>query len=252
MEHRAWQPGTSRRQLLKMTAAGVVAMGATPAKMLAQTAAPEFPKPDTPEQAIQLLLQGNEHYLKGQLTECSANFAMLRHDSEEEQKPFAAILCCADSRVPVEILFDRSIGHLFVVRVAGNISTPDTIASLEYAVAVLGVKAVLVVGHTRCGAVTAAKHGGTEPGTIAGLFQYIYPATLGMADVPAGDCEECEGAGGDSARFLGARSRADKRWPAGGGVCHVRRGHRQGDDAGAAEALNARQPRGSSGMRTYR
>lgn len=185
MEHRAWQPGTSRRQLLKMTAAGVVAMGATPAKMLAQTAAPEFPKPDTPEQAIQLLLQGNEHYLKGQLTECSANFAMLRHDSEEEQKPFAAILCCADSRVPVEILFDRSIGHLFVVRVAGNISTPDTIASLEYAVAVLGVKAVLVVGHTRCGAVTAAKHGGTEPGMIAGLFQYIYPATLGMADVPA-------------------------------------------------------------------
>ena len=181
MEHRA-----SRRQLLKMTAAGVAAMAATPMNVLAQTAAaPEFPKPDTPEQAMQLLLQGNEHYLKGQLTECTANFAALRHDSEEEQKPFAAILCCADSRVPAEILFDRSIGHLFVVRVAGNIATPDTIASVEYAVAVLGVKAVLVVGHTRCGAVTAAKHGGAEPGMIGGLFQYIYPATLGTADVPA-------------------------------------------------------------------
>jgi carbonic anhydrase len=168
-----------------MTAAGVVAMAATPAKMLSQTAAPEFPKPDTPEQAIHLLLQGNEHYLKQQLTECSTNFATLRHDSEEEQKPFAAILCCADSRMPAEILFDRSIGHLFVVRVAGNIATPDTIASLEYAVAVLGVKAILVVGHTRCGAVTAAKHGGAEPGSIAGLYQYIYPATLGTADVPA-------------------------------------------------------------------
>jgi carbonic anhydrase len=108
----------------------------------------------------------------------------MRHDSEEEQKPFAAILCCSDSRVPAEILFDRSIGHLFVVRVAGNIATPDTIASLEYAVAVLGVKAILVVGHTRCGAVTAAKHGGAEPGTIAELFQYIYPATVGTADVP--------------------------------------------------------------------
>lgn len=180
MEHRA-----SRRRLLKMTAAGVVAMAATPEKMLPQAAAPEFPNPDTPKQAIQLLLDGNERYLKQQLTECSANFAMLRHDSEEEQKPFAAILCCADSRVPAEILFDRSIGHLFVVRVAGNISTPDTIASLEYAVAVLGVKAILVVGHTRCGAVTAAKHGGAEPGMIGGLFQYIYPATLGTADVPS-------------------------------------------------------------------
>lgn len=175
----------SRRQLLKMTAAGVAVMAATPAKVLAQSAAQEFPNPKTPEEAIQLLLQGNEHYLKGQLTECSTNFATLRHDSEEEQKPFAAILCCADSRVPVEILFDRSIGHLFVVRVAGNIATPDTIASLEYAVAVLGVKAILVVGHTKCGAVTATKHGGTEPGMIEGLYQYIYPATLGTADVPA-------------------------------------------------------------------
>lgn len=174
----------SRRQLLKMAAAGAAAM-AMPAKMMAQSAAPEFPNPKTPEEAIQLLLQGNEHYLKGQLTECATNFATLRHDSEEEQKPFAAILCCADSRVPVEILFDRSIGHLFVVRVAGNIATPDTIASLEYAVAVLGVKAILVVGHTKCGAVTATKHGGTEPGAIEGLYQYIYPATLGTADVQA-------------------------------------------------------------------
>ncbi len=185
MEHRALEHGASRRQLLKMAAGGVAALATTPVNMLSQTTAPEFPKPATPEQAIQLLLQGNEHYLKGQLTECSTNFATLRHDSEEEQKPFAAILCCADSRVPAEILFDRSIGHLFVVRVAGNIATPDTIASLEYAVAVLGVKAILVVGHTRCGAVTAAKHGGTEPGTISGLFQYIYPATLGTADVAA-------------------------------------------------------------------
>ena len=168
-----------------MTVGGVAALATTPVNMLSQAAEPEFPKPETPEQAIQLLLQGNEHYLKQQLTECSTNFATLRHDSEEEQKPFAAILCCADSRMPAEILFDRSIGHLFVVRVAGNIATPDTIASLEYAVAVLGVKAILVVGHTRCGAVTAAKHGGAEPGMIAELFQYIYPATLGTADVPA-------------------------------------------------------------------
>jgi len=179
MEHHA-----SRRQLLKMTVASLAAMTATPAKMLAQSAVselPEFPNPKTPAEAMQLLLAGNDRYLQQRYTECSTSIAMLRHDSEAEQHPYAAVLCCADSRMPVELVFDGSLGHLFVVRVAGNIATPDTIASLEYAVAVLGVKAILVVGHTNCGAVTAAKHGGNEPGTIAGLFQYIYPATLGTS-----------------------------------------------------------------------
>jgi carbonic anhydrase len=165
-----------------MTAAGVTAMAAAPARMLAQSAAPEFPKPDSPAQAMRLLLDGNERYLQQKFAECSMNMATLRHDSEEHQHPYAAILCCADSRMPAELVFDGSLGHLFVVRVAGNIATPDTIASLEYAVAVLDVKSILVVGHTNCGAVTAAKHGGTEPGAIEALFQYIYPATLGTAD----------------------------------------------------------------------
>lgn len=183
MEFRA-----SRRELLKMATAGVVTIAAAPAAMLAQSAAsklPEFPKPDTPADAMQLLLQGNERYLQQKFSECSIDIPALRHDSEEHQQPYAAVLCCADSRVPAELVFDGSLGHLFVVRVAGNIATPDTIASLEYAVAVLGVKAILVVGHTNCGAVTAAKHGGAEPGAIAALFQYIYPATLGTADVAA-------------------------------------------------------------------
>lgn len=176
----------SRRQLLKIAAvkitAGIAAMATAPMKILAQTAAPEFPKPDTPGQAIRLLLEGNERYLQQRFTECSINLATLRHDSEEHQQPYAAILACADSRMPAELVFDGSLGHLFVVRVAGNIATPDTIASLEYAVAVLNVKYILVVGHTNCGAVTAAKHGGAEPGAIAALFQYIYPATVGTID----------------------------------------------------------------------
>jgi carbonic anhydrase len=166
-----------------MAAAGAAAMAATPVKMLAQSVAPEFPKPDTPAQAVRLLLEGNERYLQQRFVECSMNIATLRHDSEEHQQPYAAILSCADSRMPVELVFDGSLGHLFVVRVAGNIATPDTIASLEYAAAVLGVKAILVVGHTNCGAVTAARHGGAEPGAIEALFQYIYPATLGTTDV---------------------------------------------------------------------
>ncbi|HEY4011164.1 MAG TPA: carbonic anhydrase [Acidobacteriaceae bacterium] len=180
MEHRA-----SRRELLRITAAGVAAMAATPARMLAQNAAPEFSKPETPEQAMQLLRDGNQRYLQQRLSACSTNLAALREHSEGHQDPFAAILGCADSRVPVEIVFDQSLGRLFVVRVAGNIAAPDTIGSLEYAAAELNIKTILVLGHSKCGAVTAAKAGGAVPGQISTLFQYIYPATVGAADLDA-------------------------------------------------------------------
>ena len=179
MEYRA-----SRRQLLKMTAAGVAAMAATPTRMLSQTEAANFPKPDTPEQAIKLLLDGNERYLK-KGSECMVNLAALRQATVDEQKPFAVILTCADSRVPAEIVFDQSIGQLFVVRVAGNIAAPDTIASAEYAAEELGVKTIVVLGHSACGAVKATKAGGAVPGQISELFQYIYPATVGVADLQA-------------------------------------------------------------------
>jgi carbonic anhydrase len=175
----------SRRELLKLTAAGVAAMAVEPAKMLAQSAAPAFPKPQTPDEAMRLLHEGNERYLKQNLTACTIDLAILRADTEEQQEPFAGILSCADSRVPAEIVFDQSIGHLFVVRVAGNIATSDTIASLEYGAAVLGIKTILVLGHTNCGAVKAAKAGGAVPGQISTLFQYIYPATVGAADLSA-------------------------------------------------------------------
>ena len=89
------------------------------------------------------------------------------------------MLSCADSRVPVELVFDQSIGHLFVVRVAGNVATPDTIASLEYGGAVLGLKAILVLGHTNCGAVKATMAGKAVPGQISTLYQYIHPAIAG-------------------------------------------------------------------------
>jgi carbonic anhydrase len=91
----------------------------------------------------------------------------------------AAVLSCADSRVPVELVFDQSIGHLFVVRVAGNVATPDTIASVEYGAAVLGLKAILALGHTNCGAVKATLAGKAVPGQISTLYQYIHPATAG-------------------------------------------------------------------------
>ena len=175
----------SRRQLLQMTAAGVAAMAARPVSMLAQSVAPEFPKPGTPEEAMRLLHEGNERYLKQRLNACGINLANLRAHTESVQEPFAAILGCADSRVPTEIVFDQSIGQLFVVRVAGNIAAPGTIGSLEYAAVVLGIKTILVLGHSSCGAVKAAKAGSAVPGQISTLFQYIYPATVGAADLPA-------------------------------------------------------------------
>jgi len=101
---------------------------------------------------------------------------MLKDKTVGKQEPFAAILSCADSRVPVELIFDQTIGHLFVVRVAGNIVTPEIIASLEYGVAVLGIKALLVLGHANCGAVKAAMKADTVPGQISSLYQHLQPA----------------------------------------------------------------------------
>jgi carbonic anhydrase len=86
------------------------------------------------------------------------------------------VLSCADSRVPVELIFDQSIGHVFVTRVAGNIATSAIIASLEYGAAVLGTKAIIVLGHANCGAVKASIEAKAVPGQISTLYPYIRPA----------------------------------------------------------------------------
>ena len=136
-------------------------------------------RPQTPELAMNLLVEGNQRFVAQKLISFQEDLDILKAHSEEHQEPFAAILSCADSRVPVELAFDQSIGHLFVVRVAGNVATPDTIASLEYGAAVLGLKAILVLGHTNCGAVKATIAGKPVPGQISTLYQYIHPATAG-------------------------------------------------------------------------
>jgi len=100
----------------------------------------------------------------------------LKEHTADKQQPFAAVLACADSRVPVELIFDQTIGHIFVARVAGNMVTPEIIATLEYGVAVLGVKVLLVLGHTNCGAVKAAMKSDTVPGQISVLYKHLRPA----------------------------------------------------------------------------
>jgi carbonic anhydrase len=184
-------PRASRRLMMRMATAGVVASAVRQSRARSvrerpQSATPgPFRMPQTPEQAIRLLREGNERYRKQKLTAQGIDLAIVREHSEEQQEPFAAILCCADSRTPAEILFDQSIGHLFVVRVAGNIATPDTTGSLEYAASVLGVKTILVLGHSNCEAVKAAKAGDAVPGQISALFQYIFRAVSGTSKLDA-------------------------------------------------------------------
>jgi carbonic anhydrase len=124
----------------------------------------------SPDAALQELLAGNQRFAANKLTSIEHDLTILKEHTVDKQEPFAAVLSCADSRVPVELLFDQTIGHLFVTRIAGNFVTPEIIASLEYGVAVLGVKALLVLGHSSCGAVKAAMKADPVPGQISSLY----------------------------------------------------------------------------------
>jgi carbonic anhydrase len=130
----------------------------------------------SPEAALQQLIDGNRRFAEGRLTSFTEDLEILKAKTVDKQEPFAAVLSCADSRVPVEVIFDQSIGHVFVARVAGNIATSAIIASLEYGVAVLGTKAILVLGHANCGAVKASIEAKAVPGQISALYPYIRPA----------------------------------------------------------------------------
>jgi carbonic anhydrase len=130
----------------------------------------------SPDAALAKLMDGNKRFTTGRMTAHEDDLAILKQHTIEKQEPFAAVLSCADSRVPVEFVFDQSIGHIFVTRVAGNIVTPEIIASLEYGVAVLEVKVILVMGHTNCGAVQATIQAKEVPGQISALYPHIQPA----------------------------------------------------------------------------
>ncbi len=126
--------------------------------------------------ALQELLEGNKRFVAQNLTSFPQDLVILKNNASEKQEPFAAVLSCADSRVPVELIFDQTIGHIFVTRVAGNIATSEIIASLEYGAAVLKVKVILVMGHSQCGAVEATIEHEEVPGQISALYPHIQPA----------------------------------------------------------------------------
>ena len=158
---------------ISATASAVLMGGAL---KLASSRSVEADPAMTPSAALDELIAGNRRFVSGHLTAHEQDLAILRQHTEEKQAPFAAVLSCSDSRVPVELVFDQSIGRIFVTRVAGNLATAEIIGSLEFGAAVLGTKVILVIGHSKCGAVKATIEGKEVPGQISVLFRHIQPA----------------------------------------------------------------------------
>src|SRR5277367_1499663 len=141
------------------------------------------PVPPTPEAALQRLAEGNRRFREADGN--SAARAWSPHLATDAQRPFAIILGCSDSRTPVEILFDEGFGDLFVVRIAGNIVAPSVVGSIEFAAAQFGSRLVIVMGHTRCGAIAATVQAietglGPESNNIRAITDRIAPHIQGL------------------------------------------------------------------------
>jgi carbonic anhydrase len=132
--------------------------------------------------ALQLLKEGNERYVQGKLV-AKNSYAADREILNSGQKPFAVVLTCSDSRAAPEIFFDQKLGDIFTIRNAGNVADTTALGSLEYAVEHLKAPLVVVIGHSKCGAVTAAHEGGELPPNIAHIVGYIKPAVARGGDV---------------------------------------------------------------------
>ncbi|HBA73327.1 MAG: carbonic anhydrase [Geobacteraceae bacterium GWC2_55_20] len=146
----------------------------------------------TPDEALQKLMDGNKRYVGNQMTGAKLSDSAARASLAKSQKPYAIVLTCSDSRVPPEIIFDNSLGEIFVIRVAGNIPDPVVLGSIEYAVEHLGSPLVMVLGHERCGAVTAtvgAKGKSTGSANIDAIVKTIAPNIKSAVK----NCEACKG-----------------------------------------------------------
>lgn len=136
----------------------------------------------SPEEALKRLEEGNRRF-----TAHLRSLANLCPDRRAElvagQAPFAIILGCSDSRVPAELIFDQGFGDLFVIRVAGNIAAPSQVESIAFAASTFGTRLVVVLGHTRCGAVSATLQAiGGQPHPLRAITERIRPAVEGLLD----------------------------------------------------------------------
>lgn len=177
-----------RRDLLKMLGVGGASVAASAAGATIWTAQQALDPqaaaadekqaertPVNPDEALKRLVDGNKRFAQQKPLYPGQTLERLQTVAKA-QYPFASILGCADSRVPSEIVFDQGLGDLFVVRMAGNVVSPTTIGSLEFATAVLGSQLIVVLGHRKCGAVAAAVKGDPLPGRIGTFVEDIKPA----------------------------------------------------------------------------
>jgi carbonic anhydrase len=181
-----------RRDFLKWGAIGGFGLAVTAGDLLWQVEQvqaaelpPTVPLSLSPDAALQKLMEGNQRFVQHQPQYPDQTQARLQ-EVAQAQHPFATILSCADSRVPAEIIFDQGIGDIFDVRIAGNIATPEATGSIEYAVALLNTPLLMVLGHERCGAVTAAVQNEPLPGDISTFVKAIKPV-VGKVKYQSGD-----------------------------------------------------------------
>jgi carbonic anhydrase len=181
--------GIGRRDFIRFSAAGAVALGLG-ARALGARAAEGAPTALPPDEALAQLKAGNERFVSHPEL-CSVDLAQSRSAVAGHQAPWATIVSCADSRVPPELIFGgHGVGELFVSRDAGNLINVDTLGTIEYGAAVLGSPLVVILAHTACGAVKAAcdivTKNATYPGVIGRMIAPIVPAAFAVRD-QAGD-----------------------------------------------------------------
>src|SRR4051812_25639742 len=197
--------GIGRRDLLKLGAAGVVALGLGGVARQAR-AATGIATALSPDEALAALKTGNERYVSHPQL-CSIDLAEQRSAVATHQAPWATIISCADSRVPPELIFGgHGVGELFVARNAGNLVDTATLGTVEYGAAVLGAPLVVVLAHTSCGAVKAAcdvvTKNATYPGAIGHMIEPILPAALAVRNNPG---DFVDNAAKESAKRIAAR-----------------------------------------------
>ena len=142
-----------------------------------------------PDQSLQKLKEGHARFVEGKSQHPDATLARLKETAEKGQKPFATVIGCSDSREPLELIFDQGVGDIFVVRVAGNVCDTDEIGSIEYGAGHLKTPLIVVLGHTKCGAVTAVATNAEVGGSIPQLVDNIKPAVEGAKAANAGKNE---------------------------------------------------------------
>lgn len=145
-------------------------------------------EPSSSEPALQRLREGNGRFIAGKPLR-TGDLVERRAEVAKDQKPFAVVISCSDSRVGPEIIFDQTLGDIFVVRTAGNVVAGIELGSVEYAVEHLGASLIMVLGHTRCGAVAAAVSGGEAHGHLPSILDLIKPAVEKTKNEPGDPVE---------------------------------------------------------------